>query len=304
MGKSNSIEKQQKSNKAFEEYITAMNADMEKHLGKTSDTLDGMVKNHYELFPDKAMLMEGRYSHLTTLSEWSLASVDKIIDGCRGAIFGKKAPAGTEKSETPTEVSVSIEAIRKRELFIANAAFDVVQSIMATFNNSTSTSVESKLDAKPLSPGLTLFIGVMNNSFSRKDFFRNETIMQNMFVFKVFYSIKEGQAQSRLNDLEAYEDQKTAFRNNLKKLNDTVSGLDILADSYLADLKKFTTIADAVNARLKDLDAKIAELAADRAAPDASSARIDIVSSERCEAIVSSLRHRWNAAYQSWKSSQ
>lgn len=87
-----------------------------------------------------------------------------------------------------------------------------------------------------------------------------------MFVFKVFYSIREGQAQSRLNDLETYEDQKAAFRANLKKLNEMVSKLDILADSYLADLKKFTTIADAVNARLKELDAKIGELAKDRAA--------------------------------------
>ena len=74
-----------------------------------------------------------------------------------------------------------------------------------------------------------------------------------MFVFKVFYSIKEGQAQSRLNDLEAFEDQKTAFRTNLAKLNNEVAKLDILSDSYLESLKKFTTIADAVNNRLKAL---------------------------------------------------
>ncbi len=49
-----------------------------------------MEKGHYEKFSDKALLVEGKYSHLTTVSEWSLKSVNAIIDACTRALFGDK----------------------------------------------------------------------------------------------------------------------------------------------------------------------------------------------------------------------
>ena len=60
-----------------------------------------METKHYENISDKKLLVEGRYSHLTTVSEWSLNSVSAIIDSCSKALLGtkKSAPEGSQEGK-------------------------------------------------------------------------------------------------------------------------------------------------------------------------------------------------------------
>ncbi|MCH5345324.1 MAG: hypothetical protein J1E64_14955 [Acetatifactor sp.] len=265
MGKSKSIADQAKANQEFQKYVNDMNKDMDTRQSALSDTLASMQEEHYKNFTDKALLIEGKYSHLTTTSQWSLQSVSDIIDSCSKAIFGSKAPAGSEKSDSEGEdVSASIQAIKDREMYIANAAFDVVQSIVGSFGSTTSASVERKLDGKPISPGMTLFIGVENNSYSSKNFFTNEKIIQTIFVFKVYYSIQEGKAQSTLSDLQMYEDQKQVFRNKIEEFAKMVEKLDPMADDFEEQYTKLMNRSELMNQRLDDIGQKIAALSADK----------------------------------------
>ncbi|CAK7014462.1 hypothetical protein [Saezia sanguinis] len=260
MGKSNSIEQQQKSNQAFQEYVNSMNNEMNKHLAEAKSAIDALITNHYKPYPDKAELIVGEYSHLATVSEWSLGSVNKILDACRNAIFGAQAPDGTQKGTDDKKVDASIAELKSRELLIANAAFDVVQSTLSTIGSSSSTSITTKTDAKAIAPGMMLFICVMENSYNRKDFFAGETIVQNMFVFRVYYSIKEGESVSKLNDLQAYENQKAAFRSLLKQNDEKVASLDVTSDNFMTDLQKLTAISETLNKRLVAINEKIAQL--------------------------------------------
>ena len=90
---------------------------------------------------------------------------------------------------------------------------------------------------------MTLFIGVENNSYSSKQFFRDEKIIQTLFVFRVFYSIKEGVSQSKLTDLQLYEDQK-----------------EIYDPSFAENIIKYENTADIMYQRLEKLNSKIDEL--------------------------------------------
>lgn len=265
MGKSKSIAEQAKVNKEFQQYINDMNKDMDARQASLSDNLNSMQEEHYKNYTDKALLIEGKYSHLTTTSQWSLQSVSDIINSCSKAIFGSTAPEGSEKSSSEDEkVSASIQSIKDREMYIANAAFDVVQSIVGSFSNTTSTSAERKLDGKPISPGMTLFIGVENNSYSSQSFFNNDKIIQTIFVFKVYYSIQEGKAQSTLNDLQMYEDQKQVFRNKIEELSRLVEELDPVADDFEEQYTKLVNRSELMNKRLDDIGQKIAALTADK----------------------------------------
>lgn len=260
MGRSNSIEQQQKSNAEFQAYVDSMNADLEKRVDIEAKKIDGLIEEHYKLYPDKAELLLGSYRHLSTVSEWSLDSVNKILDGCRKAIFGAAPPQGAKSDKAPVEVSASIAEIKERELYIANAAFEVVQGALSSFTSKTTTSVMTKTEVKNLSPGLTLFITVMENTYSRKDFFRNESIIQNMFYFKVYYSIKEGQQVSKLSDLKAYEDQKAVFRKLLLKQQEAMLKLDVTDVDFVLQLQKIEVISDRLNASLEKINTKIVAL--------------------------------------------
>lgn len=296
MGRSKTIREQQKANAAFNDYVKSMAKDMEEHVDKTSKTLDAMIEAHYKSFPDKAMLQQGQYSHLSTFSQWSLDSVNEILNQCRDALFGKApAPKGTEQKKPTEEEKNSLTAIKERELYIANAAFEVIQGIIGSFGSITSTSVMAKAESKPLAPGLTLFIGVLNNAYSSSSFFKNEKIVQNIFVYKIWYSIQEGQRQSQLSDLEAYENQKVVFRQKLNQLNGVIMKLDILGSDYLDKMKVYNTLIDATYGQLKAIDQKISELTRAKGLV-ASAGAEDAAALAECEAIVASARSRWELA--------
>lgn len=74
MGKSKSIQEQQAKNAEFQKYVDEMSSNMAERQTALEKELESMQKEHYKNFPDKALLIEGEYSHLTTLSEWSLKS--------------------------------------------------------------------------------------------------------------------------------------------------------------------------------------------------------------------------------------
>ncbi len=262
MGKSNTIQEQQKKNQEFQKYIEDMTQNMGQRQSALSSQLDEMEKGHYEKFSDKALLVEGKYSHLTTVSEWSLKSVNAIIDACTRALFGdkKNPPEGSQLPKTDEQTSESIKAIKGREAYIASEAFEVVQAIVGTFNSTTTTSVEQKVDAKPIAPGMTMFIGVENNAYTSASFLKNEKIIQTLFVFKVCYSITEGKQQSALSDLQMYEDQKERFRKIIERLGDKEMELNMNDPDYD---EKFNKLADRVELMTKRMDVitkKISEL--------------------------------------------
>lgn len=118
------------------------------------------------------------------------------------------------------------------------------------------------MDGKPIAPGMTLFIGVENNSFSADSFFKNEKIIQTIFVYRVCYSIKEGQAQSALSDLQAYEDQKEAYRKKIEQLNQKLEQLDVMSDDYLEQEQKCSDILNLMNTRMEQLTEKVKALVA------------------------------------------
>lgn len=299
MGKSNSIAKQQKSNEEFNAYIDKMNADMEKNQGAMSDKLESMITEHYKPFSDKSMLMEGAYSHLTTTSEWSLSSVNAIIDQCSQALFGGKNPEGTTEKKDE-QASAAIQAMKNRELYIANTAFDIVSSIVGGFSSKMETSVEQKYDAKPIAPGLSLFIGVANNAYSNQSFFSKEKIIQTYFVFKVYYSIKEGQSISKLNDLEVYENQKESFRRAIENINKVVMELDVTQDDYLEQLTKYDDIATVLNSRLQKIGDMITELSPSDGGANLKGAAPDPVLLQ-CNQIRHEISYRKKIAYKAWK---
>jgi len=262
MGQSNSIKKQQEQNVEFQKYVDDMRADLNKSQAEQTLILDKKIKEHYSKYNDDASMISSSYQHLTTVSEFSLKSVNTMIDSCRTAIFGGKLPDGAKKDSPTADVSAAIQAMTNLDLLIANAAFDVIQGLLTSAGAKTETGVTIKTDKKPLAPGMTLFITVMENTYHRKDFFRDESIIQTLFLFDVRFSIKEGKAVSKLSDLQAYEEQKQIYRNTLRKAGKIADNLDPSADDYLTSLAKFTSICDLLNIRIDDMDKKIQAIAA------------------------------------------
>ena len=261
MGRSNSIDEQQKLNDKFREYVNQIRVDLDKSVTTEQSALEARIKEHYAKLNDDSSLLSSNYRHLTTASEWSLTAVNTMIAQCRDAIFGAKAPPGVKQDVPTPEVSNSIKTMTNLNLLIANAAFDVVQGLLVSLGSKTSTGVSAKSDMKPLAPGLKLFITVLENTYHRQDFFQNDSIVQNVFIFDCRFSVKEVKAESKFSDSQYYEDQKTAIRNQMAAVVKSIEKLDPTADDYPLLVAKYWKIAEVWNTQLGAIDEKLQGIA-------------------------------------------
>lgn len=212
MGKSKSIQEQQKLSQDFDQFIEEQDRAMNVSLDKIKSEVDRMAAEHTQGRPDAHLVIEGSYQHFTTMSEWSLDSVKKMTELCSKAIFGAKPTENTEVKEVDEKTKNSLLALKERELLIANAAFGVIQGVMSGFSNTTEAAVEHKYEGKPISSGMALFIGVENSTYNRKDFFTKDYMVKTIYHFKVFYSLNEGQEELTHNLLDLYCQQQADLR--------------------------------------------------------------------------------------------
>lgn len=260
MGTSATIKSQEEKNAEFANYVDKQRADLDGRANAEVENISKKAKDYYAKFKDDTSLVSSNYRHLTTVKEWSLDSINQMINTCQRAIFGGPLPDGAKRDTPKPEVTKAIAAMGNLELLVANAAFDAVQGILSTISTKMTTEVSVKEDIKVLAPGLTLFVTVMENSYSSKAFLDNESILQTFFIFDARFSIAQGNAQSRLQDLQAYEEVKQSMRQQLVGIAKKIADLDVSNDTYERDFARFNSILDSLNDRLAKQDALMEKL--------------------------------------------
>lgn len=264
MGHSNSIEEQAKKNAEFENYLKQMESNLSDRANNAWEQVNKDITDHYSKFNGESFeLAKGDYQHVTTLSEWSLDSVSKMINSIQGAIFGKSSsPKGSttisndEKSKTP-EVSVAIQAMSDLELLIAQTAFQSIQGILESFTSSTKTELMSNRKVIPLSPGLTLFIDIIENNIEQTKFFQSDLICQNFYLYTARYSIAEGKNIINFNQLQALADLQAGYNVQEKKIAKLISNLDPASDKWEEQETKYDKMIENIEASRVKIAAKI-----------------------------------------------
>ncbi|MBD1945428.1 hypothetical protein H6F50_24280 [Coleofasciculus sp. FACHB-712] len=264
MGKSNTIDQQAKLNADFQKYIndqtTALDTMTTKAQGEIQTTIDTYYKKGN--WKDAAPLIQGKYEHLTTESEWSLDNVSKMIEALRGAIFGAPAPAGSTAPAQSSDLAANVQKMSDMTLLITSAAFNAIQGIMATFTSGTQTSVQQDFATKELAPGLTLFVCVIENQYHRSDFLNNNTILQTGYVFDTRFSIEQAGELAKFNQVQSLIAEQNTSETLISKFDAALIGLDVTADDYDAKYTKYQGNLDKLNARIADLKDLIDKLKA------------------------------------------
>ncbi|MBF2017344.1 MAG: hypothetical protein IGS23_19495 [Rivularia sp. T60_A2020_040] len=220
-------------------------------------------RDRYSKFNGESFeLAKGDYQHVTTLSEWSLDSVSKMINSIQGAIFGKSStPKGSttisdEKSKTP-DVSVAIQAMSDLQLLIAQTAFQSIQGILESFTSSTKTELMSNRKVIPLSPGLTLFMCIIENNIEQTKFFKSDLICQNFYLYTARYSIAEGKNIINFNQLQALADLQAGYDVQEKKIAKLISNLDPASDKWDEQKIKYDKMIENIESSREKIKGKI-----------------------------------------------
>jgi hypothetical protein len=262
MGKSNTIDQQAKLNAAFQDYINTQTAALDKMTQDAEMQIAAMVSSFYKdgNWTDAAPLVKGKYEHLSTVSEWSLDNVSKIIDALKNSIFGAPAPAGSTAPPQPTDLARNVAQMSEMTLLITSAAFNAIQGIMATFATSTQTSVQKDFSTKELAPGLTLFLCVIDNQYHRSDFLTNNTILQTGYLFDVRFSIQQAGSIANFNQVQSLIAEQGASQQLLAKFDQALGALDVTADNFDAKSAQYNESMGKLNAQISDLQKGIQSL--------------------------------------------
>ncbi|MEG3861175.1 hypothetical protein [Microcoleus sp. herbarium12] len=247
MGRSNAIEDQTKKNQEFQAYLNQMENDLQKRADKAWEAINKDVTEHYSKYNNEFFdLAKGEYKHLTTLSEWSLDNVNRMIDSIQGALFGKikkeeksddKDPKGSkiiskEEITKNPELSQSMLASSSQQLLIASTAFMAIQGILESFTSSTKTELMSESKIVSLSPGLTLFLYVIENNVKEEQFFKTDLICQNFYLYTAKISIREAKTIVDFNHLQALADVEAGMDVQLQKIAKIIAALDPSSEKY------------------------------------------------------------------------
>jgi hypothetical protein len=150
-----------------------------------------------------------------------------MVTKCKDVLCGTSKPV--EGMTTPSDLGADVVEMKKVELYIASEAFLIVTGLLDGVASGSSSEIKSKIDAKPIAPGIMLFMGVLENAFKSSGFLQNQLIVQNMFSFRVCYSISEGQSWSDLTEMMRLQNIKASYNNVIKRVMTQMSELDIFS---------------------------------------------------------------------------
>lgn len=261
MGKSKSIEQMQKENTKFQDFIKDMRKDLDEQAAAQQKKIDDMVAAYHKDYDDEVMVLSGNFTHQSVVSEWSLDAVNKMIDSCRNAILGDAPPPpGVTAGSEAKQVATAMSQIGSVNTIIANAAFNVVQSLLRSVGSRTSVETKASQQSVPLAPGIRLFIAVVENSYDKTSFFGSDSIMQTLFVFTARYSLKEGKKQNEMAGLQGLSDLAAAYVSQLKQLSTEIAKLDIMDPEYFERMDRLERIQARIKLYLNKIDDEIAKL--------------------------------------------
>jgi hypothetical protein len=263
MGKSNTIEQQAKLNADFQKYIDEQTKVLDEMAAKAEVEIKARIDDYYKQgnWKDAAPLIQGKYQHLSTVSEWSLDSVTKMINALHDAIFGKApAPDGSKAPAQTSDLAANVAKMSDMTLLITSAAFNAVQGIMASLTSGTETNIQKDYATKELAPGLTLFVCVIENQFRSSSFLNNEIVLQSGYVFDTRFSSEQAGDIAKFDQVQSLISQQHTAQDLIHKFNVALEALDVDAEDYDAKSTKYQASIDKLNDRVKALQDRIAEL--------------------------------------------
>lgn len=257
MGRSAKIEELAKENEAFRKYLDEKKGDLQKDSENARKEMDEEIEKFYkENDYKKENYISGMNSDFMQEDSWSLDNVNKIISGIQKAMFGEaKPPEGTKvETKTSTELSKSITAMTDLKTYIIGRSFDIISAIVESFGASTSVAYHAMNKHEPLGNGFHLFTMVASDSYSDKSYFKNKSIYEYLYIYKVCFSVGEAISQGKMMAIELYENQIALFKDKLEGYGKKLELETITVEQYIAFRDVYEKLMAESQAKLNELE--------------------------------------------------
>jgi hypothetical protein len=224
MGQGPSIQQLAEKEQAFRDYLTQIRGELEKDKATDTESLQKEIDGYYKKggWEYKPMLQLDKVE-VQQVSSWSLDNIVKMLNAVSSAIFGNDDPPEGVKVEKPSDLTKSMKYLDNLSLMVVSKAFSVIQGILETFATESSYKGQSITKVEVVAPGITVFISIRSDVWKNRGFFNNDSIAQYMFIVRSFFSLQQAGDMSKINDIQAYEELKEAFRIRIGALSERIA---------------------------------------------------------------------------------
>lgn len=232
MGKSKSIEEQQKENTKFQAYIDDIQQTMSKKAKMHEEEFLNKMKEYYGSEYDAVIHIGAAEKYdFRQLDEVTLKNLQDVIQGAVDAIFpGSKQDQGMD--EKAKEAISTVVDFRGMAAAVATNLIMGAMNILAT---SSDITFNYGIKSESICPGLTLHVLVANDSYKSSQWFNNTEIVESYIRYELIFSYSQVQTEM---DIKYFNYQLAA----IEKLEESVNVLkgkyaEALVDPEVSDEK-------------------------------------------------------------------
>ena len=213
MGKSKSIQNQQKQNQEFQDYLDEIQQKLKEKAKDNEAKFEEEIKEHYGAeYGSLIHIATAEKFDFRQLNEVTLDNLAKVIQGTINAISPGDGQTKDIKEDAKKEVATIVD-------YKAMAAAVASNLIMAALNGlTTSSEITYSCDykAESLCPGLTLHILVANDSYKSSRWFSNTEIVESYVKYQLMFSYQRAGTEV---DIQYFSNQAVTIEKYQTALN-------------------------------------------------------------------------------------
>lgn len=232
MGKSNSIEQQQKKNEEFQTYLSNIQKNLDDKAKKHGEEFLSKLQAYHGADYDKIIRIGAAEKYdFRQLDEVTFGNLQNVIQGTVDAIF----PGSGQDKDIDEKAKEAISKVADFRGMAAAVATNLIMGAMNILATSSEITFNYSIKSESICPGLTLHILVANDSYKDSRWFHNTEIVESYVRYELVFSYSQVQTEM---DIKYFNYQLAA----IEKLEETVNILkgkyaDALIDPDVSEEK-------------------------------------------------------------------
>lgn len=232
MGKSKSIEDQQRQNQEFQNYIKEIQQTLDEKAKKHGEEFLSKVKEYYSGEYDRVVRIGAAEKYdFRQLDEVTFKNLQDVIQGTVDAIF----PGSKQEQSLEEKAKEAIATVADFRGMAAAVATNLIMGAMNILATSSEVTFNYGIKSESICPGLTLHVLVANDSYKDSRWFHNTEIVESYVRYELLFSYSQVQTEM---DIKYFNYQLAA----VEKLEESVNILkgkyaEALIDPDVSDEK-------------------------------------------------------------------
>ena len=192
MGKSKSIEDQQRQNQEFQNYIQEIQQTLDEKARKHRDEFLGKVKEYYGgEYGSIIRIGAAEKYDFRQLDEVTLKNLQDVIQGAVDAIF----PGSGQEQSLDEKAKEAIATVADFRGMAAAVATNLIMGAMNILAASSEITFNYSIKSESICPGLTLHVLVANDSYRDQRWFHNSEIVESYIRYELLFSYSQVQTE-------------------------------------------------------------------------------------------------------------